>query len=289
MSSLFTYLNDEPTTLILMVSIWGLIVGSFLNVVIHRLPMMMEREWREQCHELLGLPSEASCAPLNLMVPRSRCPGCGHPISVLENIPILSYLWQRGRCTACQQSISMRYPLVELTSGILAGITAWHFGLGWPLLGALIFTWALIAVSVIDFNRQWLPDAIVLPLLWLGILCNFFGLYTSLQESVLGAMAGYLILWSIYWIFKLLVGKEGMGYGDFKLLAMLGAWTGWLFLPLIILMSSLVGTFVGISLILGRGHDRNTPIPFGPYLAAAGWVSLLWGYPLTQFYFKWVP
>ena len=289
MNDLVTYLSDEPIALITVVSIFGLIVGSFLNVVIHRLPLMMEREWREQCHEFLGLPVEPSGPSWNLIVPRSHCPKCGHSISALENIPILSYLWQKGRCTACQQAISIRYPLIELISGILAAITAWHFGWGWSLLGALIFTWALIAASAIDFDHQLLPDDIILPLLWLGIFCNIFELYTSLRESVLGAMAGYLILWSIYWAFKLVVGKEGMGRGDFKLLAMLGAWAGWLYLPLIILISSLVGAIVGVSLIIWRGHDRNTPIPFGPYLATAGWLSLLWGYPLTQFYFKWIP
>lgn len=284
--NMFSYLSYEPTLVIFIVGVWGLIVGSFLNVVIYRLPIMMEREWRKQCAELLG-QSPPQLPPFNLVQPRSQCPHCGHPITVLENIPMVSYLWQRGRCTACQQPISIRYPLIEATSAGLAIITAWHFGWGWPLAGALILTWALIAASMIDFNHQLLPDDIVLPLLWLGLLCNFWEIYTTLQASVLGALAGYLILWSVYWVFKLITGKEGLGYGDFKLLAMLGAWTGWSQLPVIILMSSFVGSLVGISLIFWRGHHRNAPIPFGPYLAAAGWISLLWGTTLTQAYWSW--
>lgn len=286
---MLSYLAAEPNALLMVIGILGLIVGSFLNVVIYRLPIMMEREWRMQCAELLKVPAQLSSnETFNLIQPRSRCPHCGHQITALENIPVLSYLWQRGQCTACRQTISPRYPLIEILSAMLAIITAWHFGFGWTLLAALILTWALLAASMIDFNHQLLPDSITLPLLWLGIICNLLGLYTDIVSSVIGAIAGYLSLWSVYWLFKLLTGKEGMGYGDFKLLAMLGAWMGWQALLLIVLLSSLVGAVVGISLILWRRHDRNVPIPFGPYLAAAGWLNLLWGENLTRAYLTWM-
>ncbi|MEN8214784.1 MAG: A24 family peptidase [Pseudomonadota bacterium] len=282
--NVLTYLAAEPNAVLILVGVLGLIVGSFLNVVIYRLPIMMEHQWRTQCASILNVSVPTPSEPFNLNRPRSRCPHCGHQITVLENIPILSYIWQRGKCTACHQAISLRYPLIEAVSAFLAIITAWHFGFGWPLLGALALTWALLASSMIDFDHQLLPDSITLPFLWFGLLCNLFGLYTDIESSLIGAMAGYLSLWSVYWLFKLFTGKEGMGYGDFKLLAMLGAWMGWQALPVIILMSSVIGTVVGITLILGRGHDKNIPIPFGPYLAAAGWFSLLWGDSLTQSY-----
>lgn len=280
------YLSHTPEAFILVVGLFGLVIGSFLNVVIYRLPLMMERDWRMQCRELLDITEteEKTSEPFNLIIPRSRCPRCGHNITALENIPVLSYLVQGGRCTACRERISLRYPTIEILSALLAGVTAWHLGFGWPVLGALIFTWTLIVLSIIDIDHQLLHDDIVFPLLWLGLLCNLFNLYVPLSEAVIGAMAGYLSLWSVYWIFKLTTGKEGMGYGDFKLLATLGAWMGWKMLPLIILLSSVVGTIVGISLILLQGRDKNIPIPFGPYLACAGWIALLWGKDLTHFY-----
>lgn len=285
--NIFNYLASDPNAVLLVVGILGLIMGSFLNVVIFRLPIMMELEWRTQCTSFLNLSAPPPSEPFNLSQPRSCCPHCRHQIIALENIPIFSYIWQGGKCTACHKSISIRYPLIEALSAILAVITAWQFGFGWPLLGALALTWALIAASMIDFDHQLLPDSIILPFLWFGLLCNLFGWYTDIESSVIGAMVGYLSLWSVYWLFKLITGKEGMGYGDFKLLAMLGAWMGWQALPVIILMSSLVGAVVGIVLILWRGHDKNVPIPFGPYLAAAGWISLLWGDTLTQAYLLW--
>ena len=249
---------------------------------------MLEREWQAECRELLDPNFEKTAkveeAKFNLVVPRSRCSECGHQVTALENIPILSYLFLRGRCSGCGTRISVQYPLVEAASGLLAIITAWHFGYGWQAAGALAFTWALLALSVIDLRTKLLPDAITLPLLWLGIVLNFNGVYTDLESSVLGAIFGYLSLWSVYHLFRLLTGKEGMGFGDFKLLAALGAWMGWQALPVIILLSSIVGAAVGIGMILILGRDKNIPIPFGPYLAMAGWIALLWGQELTQAY-----
>ncbi len=263
----------------------GLCVGSFLNVVIHRLPRMMEREWQAQCAELRGETPSTAEAPLSLSRPRSRCPHCGHPISALENIPLLSYLLiLRGKCSGCGQAISPRYPLVELLSGLLSAYAAWHFGPTLQTAGALLLIWALIALSFIDLDTQLLPDAITLPLLWLGLLFNLMRTYADIDGAVIGAMAGYLSLWSIFWLFKLATGKEGMGYGDFKLLAALGAWLGWSMLPVIVLLSSLVGAAAGIALIALARHGRNVPIPFGPYLAAAGIIALFWGQELTRNY-----
>ncbi len=262
----------------------GLCVGSFLNVVIHRLPQMMEREWQAQCAELRGEAIPES-APLSLARPRSRCPHCGHQITALENIPLFSYLLVlRGKCAGCGQRISPRYPLVELLTGLLSAYAAWHFGLTPQLAGALILIWALITLSAIDFDTQLLPDSITLPLLWLGLAFNLFTTFTELPTAVIGAMAGYLALWSVFWLFKLATGKEGMGYGDFKLLAALGAWLGWTMLPAIILLSSVVGALVGITLIVAARHGRNVPIPFGPYLAAAGIITLFWGETITRGY-----
>lgn len=261
----------------------GLCIGSFLNVVIHRLPKMMEREWHAQCADLRGEAPEEQAA-LNLSKPRSRCPDCGHQIAALENIPVFSYLFLRGRCSACGKGISLRYPLIELLTGALSAYAAWHFGFGWPALAALIMIWSLIALAAIDFDTQLLPDAITLPLLWAGLAFNLNGSMTDLQSSVIGAIAGYLSLWSVFWLFKLATGKEGMGYGDFKLLAALGAWLGWQMLPVIILLSSVVGAIVGVALIIFARHGRNNPIPFGPYLAAAGIIALFWGQQLTHTY-----
>jgi leader peptidase (prepilin peptidase)/N-methyltransferase len=261
----------------------GLCIGSFLNVVIHRLPKMMEREWHEQCAELHGKELDPA-QPLNLAHPRSRCPACGHQISALENIPVISYLFLRGRCAGCGTAISLRYPLVELLTGVLSAFAVWHFGLSWPALGALILVWSLIALAAIDFDTQLLPDSITLPLLWIGLAFNLSGTMTDISSAVVGAMIGYLALWSVFWAFKLATGKEGMGYGDFKLLAALGAWLGWQMLPVIVLLSSVVGAVVGIALIVFARHGRNNPIPFGPYLAAAGIIALFWGQQLTKTY-----
>ncbi|MCB1921324.1 MAG: prepilin peptidase [Candidatus Competibacteraceae bacterium] len=282
-------LADSPGLFVLLAVLLGLVVGSFLNVVIHRLPLMMEREWRSQCAELLNQPApESDQAPLNLWRPRSRCPHCGHLIGALENIPLLSYALQRGRCAHCQAAISIQYPIVEAASGLLAGIVAWEFGFGWPAAAALIFTWTLLAASVIDFRHQLLPDDLTLPLLWLGLGIALFGLFADLPSAVIGAMAGYLALWSVYQAFRLLTGKEGMGFGDFKLLAALGAWTGWQYLITIIILSSLVGALCGLALVLFRQRDRQIPMPFGPFLAAAGWIALLWGGPINSAYLRWL-
>jgi leader peptidase (prepilin peptidase)/N-methyltransferase len=261
----------------------GLLIGSFLNVVIHRLPRMMEREWQCQCAELRG-ENAPQGETINLVKPRSRCPACGHAISALENIPIVSWLVLRGKCSACHAPISIRYPLVEAITGLLTAFAAVHFGYGWSALGAFLLIWSLIALSFIDFDTTYLPDVITLPLLWCGILFNLGNTYTDLASAVVGAMAGYLALWFVYWGFKLLTGKEGMGYGDFKLLAALGAWMGWQMLPLIVLASSLVGAIVGILLIALTKRGREVPIPFGPYLATAGTIAVFWGGQLTQYY-----
>lgn len=263
----------------------GLMVGSFLNVVIHRLPKMMELGWQQQCAELRG-EEIAETAKYNLIVPRSACPHCHHAISAWENIPIISYLILRGRCKGCGAVISPRYPIIEAASGILCAYAAIRFGFGLTTVGALLLIWALLALAAIDFDTQLLPDDITLPLLWTGLLFNLFGIFTNLPGAVLGAVFGYLVLWGVYWLFKLATGKEGMGYGDFKLLAALGAWMGWQMLPLIILLSSLVGAVVGITLIVAVKHGRNIPIPFGPYLAGGGLIALFWGHTLTQSYLQ---
>ncbi len=281
---LLELLAGSQLLFISLVVVLSAMVGSFLNVVIHRLPIMMEREWRGQCAELNGTPI-AEQARYNLAVPRSACPHCSHRITALENIPVISYLFLKGKCASCQARISPRYPIIESVTALLSATIAWYFGFGWETLAALVLTWSLICLTMIDVDHQLLPDSITLPMLWLGLAINLFtGMFTDIQSALIGAMIGYLSLWSIYWIFKLLTGKEGMGYGDFKLLAMLGAWLGWQMLPVIILASSLVGAVVGISLVVMRGHERNTPIPFGPYLAAAGWIALIWGVAITEQY-----
>ena len=286
MSAIFDLFSSMPPVFIAASVAFGLMVGSFLNVVIYRLPKMMEREWQAQCAELNGLHDKKpeDTARYNLIVPRSACPQCGHRISALENIPVISYLLLRGKCKGCGAHISVRYPTVELVSGLLSGYAAWHFGFGLAALGALLFIWALLALTFIDFDTQLLPDSITFPLLWLGLLLNLSGTYTDLHSAVIGAAAGYLTLWGVYWLFKLVTGKEGMGYGDFKLLAAIGAWMGWQVLPLVILSSSLVGAVVGITLIVAARHGRNVPIPFGPYLAGGGLIALFWGQMLTQNY-----
>ena len=274
-----------PQVLVPACALLGLMVGSFLNVVIHRLPRMMERDWQCQCAELRGEEAPQSEA-ISLVTPRSRCPACGHAISALENIPIFSYLFLRGKCSACHTAISVRYPLIEAVTGLLTAFAAVHFGFGWSALGAIVLIWSLIALTFIDFDTTYLPDAITLPLLWCGLLFNLGNTYADLPSAVIGAMAGYLSLWSVYWGFKLLTGKEGMGYGDFKLLAALGAWLGWQMLPLIVLLSSMVGAVVGILLIVLAKRGREVPIPFGPYLATAGLIAIFWGEQLTQHYLR---
>lgn len=282
-------LANAPALFLIVAAALGLIVGSFLNVAIYRLPLMMEREWRAQCAELLDQPTADVNQPaFNLWTPRSRCPHCGHLITATENIPLLSFALQRGRCAHCQAGISWQYPLVEAVSGLLAGLVAWKLGFGWPAAAALLFTWFLLAASVIDFKHQLLPDDLTLPLLWLGLMVALWGPFADLPSAVIGAIAGYLSLWSVYQAFRLLTGKEGMGHGDFKLLAALGAWTGWQSLVTIVLLSSLVGAVVGLTLILFRGRDRQTPMPFGPFLAAAGWIALLWGEAINRVWLSWL-
>ena len=270
-----------------------LIIGSFLNVVIHRLPIMMEREWREQCDELAKTPPERELPDgrFDLVVPRSRCPSCGQLITAWQNIPIVSYLLLRGKCANCKKSIAARYPVVEMMTAVLAALCAWRFGAGWEAIMAIVMTLALVPVAVIDADTQLIPDSIVLPLMWIGLAMSLFHpmagadtLFIAPQDAIIGAMAGYLSLWSIYWLFKLVTGKEGMGYGDFKLLAALGAWLGWQHLHIIILMSAVVGAVVGLTMMAFRNHERSVPIPFGPYLAAAGWITMLWGRDVWNLY-----
>jgi leader peptidase (prepilin peptidase) / N-methyltransferase len=265
--------------------VFGLAAGSFLNVVIHRLPKIMEREWLEQCAELRGETVPAA-EKFNLVVPRSRCPACSHGITAIQNIPLLSYAFLRGRCSACGAHISGRYPAVELLAGIAAAWCAARFGFGLAAVAAMVFLWCIIAASCIDFDTQLLPDSITLPLLWLGLLVNIPGTFVDLRSAVIGAAAGYLSLWSVYWLFKFATGKEGMGFGDFKLLAAVGAWCGWQMLPAAILLSSFVGAVTGIGLMVLARHGRNVPIPFGPYLGIAGVVALFWGPQLTRYYLE---
>ena len=283
----------------------GLLVGSFLNVVVHRLPIMLKRDWRSQSVEILrewaqeqDAPAAAkqaaasldklqpSAARYTLVSPRSACPACGRPVRAVENIPVLSYLALRGRCAGCKAKISLRYPVVEALTGLISAYVGWRFDFTLATVGALIFSWSLIAASFIDFDTQLLPDDITLPLLWCGLLLNLWGTYTSLESALIGALAGYLSLWSVYWLFKLATGKEGMGYGDFKLLAAIGAFLGWKMLPAVILLSSLVGAVVGILLIVLARHGRQVPIPFGPYLAAAGLIALFWGEAINRAYLQ---
>ncbi|VVM75789.1 Type 4 prepilin-like proteins leader peptide-processing enzyme [Pseudomonas fluorescens] len=286
--SLIEILTVYPLAFVVIALVIGLLVGSFLNVVVWRLPKMLAREWRLQAHEILGLPGETPLPTYNLMLPHSQCPHCGHRIRAWENIPLLSYLALRGRCSSCAAPISKRYPLTELACGLLSAFIAWHFGFGWPAVTMLILTWGLLAMSLIDAEHQLLPDVLVLPLLWLGLIVNSFELFVPLQEALWGAIVGYMALWSVFWLFKLITGKDGIGNGDFKLLAMLGAWGGWQILPLTILLSSLAGAVIGVILLRVRNAKTSTPIPFGPYLAIAGWIALLWGGQITDFYWQFV-
>ena len=278
-------LGSQPVLFVILMGLLGLLVGSFLNVVIYRLPIMLEREDRVLCVELLGQASEPQPV-FNLWTPRSRCSSCGHLIGASENIPIISYFLQKGCCKHCGTGISLQYPIIEAITALLSAIVAWRFGFSWQTGAALLFTWCLIALSVIDLRHMILPDKITLPLVWLGLLLALFAVFTDLRSSVIGAMAGYLSLWIIYHAFRLLTGKEGMGYGDFKLLAALGAWQGWQLLLPIVLLSSLVGALVGIGTMLILGRDHRIPMPFGPFLAAAGWLTLLWGEAIQSFIFS---
>ncbi len=276
-------LQQNNTLFIALSTLIGLMVGSFLNVVIHRLPKMMEQEWHNNCLELQG-KEVPTATKYNLCHPRSACPQCGHHISALENIPIISYLALRGRCKSCKTPISMRYPLIEALTGTLIGAISWKFGYTSITLMAWAFALALIALTFIDFDTQLLPDDITLPLLWLGILFNLNTGFTDLKSAVIGAMAGYLVLWSVYWLFKLIRGKEGMGYGDFKLLAAIGAWFGWQLLPAVILLSSTLGAIIGIALIVLTKRGKEVPMPFGPFLAIGGIAALFFGQTLATFY-----
>jgi len=284
-------LFENHAVLISSISLLGLFVGSFLNVVIYRIPLRLQHEWRTECKEFLEIESsptenQESSPPENIFTSRSHCPNCGHLITALENIPVISYLLLRGKCSNCGACISPRYPAVEILTAILSGLVAWSYGLTPALPFLLILVWSLIALSFIDFDHKLLPDKLLLPILWLGLLVNSQGLITDIYSSLYGAVAGYLTLWLVYQVFKLLTGKEGMGYGDFKLLALIGAWLGWQMLPLVILLSSLVGAVIGILGILILGRDRQLPIPFGPYLSIAGFIALLWGQPIIDSYLQ---
>jgi leader peptidase (prepilin peptidase)/N-methyltransferase len=284
-------LTESPALFSAIVFVLSLAIGSFLNVVIYRLPIMMDRDWRQQCAELDGKDSP-TLPPFNLFTPRSRCPSCGKQIWAIHNIPVFSYLVLRGKCAGCGARISARYPIIELLTACLSAAVAWRFGLGWTVLCGLAVTWFLVAMSAIDIDTQLLPDSLTLPLCWLGLIASAalgrqdanFALPVDPAAAIAGAAAGYLSLWGVYWLFKLLTRKEGMGYGDFKLLGALGAWMGWQMLLPIVLLSAATGAIVGIALIVFRGRDRQLPIPFGPYLAAAGWVALMWGPEITRSY-----
>lgn len=279
-------LQVSPTALLLVTAVLGLMVGSFLNVVVYRLPVILQRDWEKQARDVLELPAHEPDKLFNLLWPPSRCPHCAAPVRAWQNIPLLSWLWLRGRCASCKGSISIRYPLVELACAVLSMLIAWQFGLSAQGGAMLLLTWGLLALSLIDADHQLLPDVLVLPLLWLGLLVNSYGLFASLQDAVYGAVFGYLSLWSVFWLFKLVTGKEGMGYGDFKLLAMLGAWGGWQILPLTILLSSLVGAVLGVIILRLQRQGLAQPLPFGPYLAVAGWIALIWGEQITRSYLQ---
>ena len=283
---LLSILQAYPVATVALVIVIGLLVGSFLNVVIYRLPVMMEREWKSECKLILDpdSPDEEPAEPFNLAFPNSHCPNCDAPIRAWQNIPVISYVLLRGQCANCKVSISARYPIIEAVTALMSAIIAWQLGASLEMLAALFFTWSLIALTMIDADHKLLPDQITLPLLWAGLLLNSFSLFVPLYDAVWGAIGGYLSLWSVYWLFKILTGKDGMGYGDFKLLAALGAWLGWQSLLVIILLSSLVGAIVGSIILLANKQGRNTAIPFGPYLAAAGWIAFLWGDQIIDAY-----
>jgi len=284
--SVFYYLQTHPAIFIFSMTMLGLCIGSFLNVVIYRLPKMMQQDWHEQCCELLDIKNEnvTEQQKVNLIFPGSSCPSCQHKITALENIPVISYLFLKGRCSSCKVKISLQYPIIEMFTGLATAYIAWHFGFSLQTLFAVLFTWALICLSMIDLEHSFLPDDITLPFMWLGLACNIFGIFTDIYSSLIGAMLGYSILWIIFISFKTVTGKEGMGYGDFKLLALLGAWMGWQYLPLIILLSSITASIIGLAMIIFKGRDKAAAFPFGPYLAIAGWITLIWGKELTGLY-----
>lgn len=303
--TLLELLRENTWLLLAVTAVFSLLIGSFLNVAIYRLPVMLQRGWRSDCREFLELDapssdekagdSEAKTAtettatgkPFNLWSPASHCPHCQHPVTPLENIPIVSYLLLRGRCSDCKTPISVRYPLIELLTAVLSVVVIAHFGATLQGAAALLLTWLLITLSFIDIDHQLLPDNLTLPWLWVGMLLSLYSVFSTPTDSIIGALAGYLSLWTVYQLFKLLTGKEGMGYGDFKLLALFGAWLGWQAVPIIILLSSVVGAVVGGGIMLIRGQDRNIPIPFGPYLAIAGWIALLWGDRIIATWLQW--
>lgn len=282
------YLAASPAALILVCVLFGLLVGSFLNVVIHRIPKMMEATWRQEARELLEQPApkgEETPPIFNLVTPGSHCPHCNHRIRWYENVPVVSWAMLKGRCSSCQAAISKRYPIIELLTGLVAGLCAWRFGYDPWLIFMLYGSFTLLALAVIDLDTTLLPDDLTYPLLWAGLLASVLGVSpVSLPDAVIGAMAGYLALWSLYWVFKLLTGKEGMGYGDFKLLAALGAWLGWQYLPVVVLLSSVVGLVFAVSMMASGSVKRDQGIPFGPYLAIAGWIALLWGEMIVSSY-----
>ena len=289
-TELVNLLGQNSTLLTSLITLLGLFVGSFLNVVIYRLPLRLQHEWQSECKEFLDVnvssSDNAEAPPENIFTSRSHCPHCGHLISALENIPVLSYLFLRGKCSECSAHISVRYPVVEILTAVLSGITAWSFGFSAALPFVLILVWSLVALSFIDFDHKLLPDKLVYPILWLGLLVNSQNILTDIYSALYGAVAGYLVLWIVYQAFKLLTGKEGMGYGDFKLLSLIGAWLGWQMLPLVVLLSSLVGAIVGILGILILGRDKQLPIPFGPYLSAAALIALFWGQQIIDSYLQ---
>lgn len=283
--SVIQLFQTQPVFFVITMALLGMCVGSFLNVVIYRLPKMMHQDWQKQCCELLDIKNKkVEEQQFNLIFPGSSCPACQHKITALENIPVISYLFLKGRCKSCNTKISPQYPLIEILTGLTTAYIAWHFGFSLQTLFAVLLTWALICLSVIDLEHSLLPDDITLPFMWLGLACNIFGIFTDMSSSLIGAMLGYSVLWLIFMSFKVITGKEGMGYGDFKLLALLGAWLGWQSLPLIILLSSITASIIGIAMIIFKGRDKAAAFPFGPYLAIAGWITLLWGENLIGIY-----
>lgn len=288
--SILQAFEQHPSFLHFSIGLLGLLVGSFLNVVVYRLPIMLQRSWRKECLEFLEQEETKPASPevFNLSQPRSRCPFCNHSITALENIPVLSYLLLKGKCKNCKKPISIRYPIVELTTALLSVLITLHFGVSLQTVAALLFTWTLICLTLIDFDTQLLPDSITLPLLWFALLASLFHVFVTPETALIGALLGYLSFWSVFWLFKLLTGKEGMGYGDFKLLAAIGALLGWKMLPLVIMLSAFVGALVGMTLIVLKGRDKNIPIPFGPYLSIAAYIALIWGDDINRAYLQFV-
>ena len=279
-------LKTHPILWLTVAGVFGLMIGSFLNVVIYRLPKMMQAEWRLQCHEFLEIEYQETEKPINLLLPASHCPHCGVSIPFYRNIPVLSYVLQKGRCANCGEKISIRYPLVEILTASLTMAVAYRFGVSWVALTGMLLSWVLITLALIDYDTQLLPDSLTLPMIWLGLGFSLIPLFVNSTDSIIGAISGYMLLWTVYHVFKIVTGKEGMGFGDFKLLSMLGAWLGWKMVPVIILFSSFAGAFIGILLMVFKGHNKEKPIPFGPYLAIAGWFSLIYGHSILDGYFS---